>query len=71
MKIKWYIRDLHSVHQLMNKNWCDNKSLEDLVDRSEEELQMIKSAYEPKQLKAKYPEPIKRIGAGYNIPHKS
>ena len=55
----------------MNKNWCDNKSLEDLVYRSEEELNMIKVAYEPKPLKAKYPEPIKRIGAAYNIPHKS
>ncbi len=62
---------LQEVIQLMNKNWCDNKSLEDLVDRSEEELNMIKSAYEPKQLKAKYPEPVKKLGAGYNIPHKS
>jgi hypothetical protein len=32
---------------------------------------MIKSAYEPKKLKAKYPEPIKKVGARYNIPHKS
>ena len=55
----------------MTKNWCDNKSIEDLVYRGEEELSMIKSAYEPKQLKAKYPEPIKKVGAKYNIPHKS
>lgn len=62
---------LQEVIQLMNKNWCDNKSIEDLIYRSEEELSMIKSAYEPKQLKAKYPEPIKKVGARYNIPHKS
>ena len=43
----------------MTAYWCDNKSMEDLVHRSEEELNMIKSAYEPKQLKAKYPEPHK------------
>ena len=55
----------------MNKNWCDNKSIEDLIYRSEEELNKIKSAYEPKPLKAKYPEPVKKLGAGYNIPHKS
>lgn len=55
----------------MNKNWCDNKSLEDLIYRSEEELNMIKSAYEPKPLKASYPEPVKKLWAGYNIPHKT
>jgi hypothetical protein len=32
---------------------------------------MIKSAYENKLPKAKYPEPIKKVGARYNIPHKS
>ena len=62
---------LQEVIQLMTKNWCDNKSIEDLIYRSQEELNMIKVAYEPKQLKAKYPEPLKRVGAGYNIPHKS
>ncbi len=62
---------LQEVIQLMNKNWCDNKSIEDLIYRSEEELNMIKSAYEPKPLKAKYPEPVKKLWAGYNIPHKS
>lgn len=62
---------LQEVVKLMNKNWCDNKSIEDLIYRSEEELNMIKSAYEPKPLKAKYPEPVKKLGAGYNIPHKS
>ncbi len=62
---------LQEVVKLMNKNWCDNKSIEDLIYRSEEELNMIKSAYEPKQLKAKYPEPVKKLWAGYNIPHKS
>ena len=55
----------------MTKNWCDDKSMEDLIYRSEEELNMIKSAYEPKQLKAKYPEPIKKVWARYNIPRKS
>ena len=44
--------------------------MEDLIYRSEEELNMVKSAYEPKQLKAKYPEPIKKVGARYNIPRK-
>ncbi len=62
---------LQEVVKLMNKNWCDNKSIEDLIYRSEEELNMIKVAYEPKQLKAKYPEPVKKLWAGYNIPHKS
>lgn len=62
---------LQEVMQLMNKNWCDNKSLEDLIYRNKEELNMIKSAYENKLPKAKYPEPVKKIGAGYNIPHKS
>ena len=61
---------LQEVIQLMNKNWCDNKSIEDLIYRSEEELNMIKCAYEPKQLKASYPEPVKKLGAGYNIPRK-
>lgn len=60
---------LQEVIQLMNKNWCNNKSLEDLVYRSEEELNMIKCAYE--KPKAKYPEPVKKLGAAYNIPHKS
>ena len=55
----------------MTKNWCDSKSIKCLANRGEEELNMIKSAYEPKQLKAKYPEPIKKVGAKYNIPHKS
>ena len=55
----------------MSKNWCDNKSIEDLVNRSQEELNMIKSAYEKKLPKASYPEPVKKLGAGYNIPHKS
>lgn len=55
----------------MNKNWCDNKSLEDLIYRSQEELNMIKVAYENKLPKAKYPEPVKKLWAGYNIPHKS
>ena len=62
---------LQEVIQLMNKNWCDNKSIEDLIYRSEEELNIIKSVYENKLPKAKYPEPLKRVGAGYNIPHKS
>lgn len=62
---------LQEVLQLMTKNWCDSKSIEDLIYRSEEELNMIKSAYEPKQLKAKYPEPIKKVWSSYNIPHKS
>lgn len=62
---------LQEVIQLMTKNWCDNKSMEDLVHRSEEELNMIKTAYEPKQLKAKYPEPKTKAGYQYNIPHKS
>ena len=62
---------LQEVIQLMTKNWCDNKSIDDLIYRSEEELNMIKCAYDGKQLKARYPEPIKRIGASYNIPHKS
>lgn len=62
---------LQEVIQLMKAYWCDDKSMEDLIYRSEEELNMIKSAYAPKQLKAKYPEPIKKIWAGYNIPHKS
>lgn len=55
----------------MTKHWCDDKSMEDLIYRSEEELNTIKSAYEQKQLKAKYPEPIKKVGSKYNIPHKS
>ena len=62
---------LQEVIQLMTKNWCDDKSIEDLAHRSEEELNMIKSAYENKLPKAKYPEPIKKVGAKYNIPHKS
>ena len=62
---------LQEVIQLMSKNWCDNKSIEDLVNRSQEELNMIKSAYEKKLPKASYPEPVKKLGAGYNIPHKS
>lgn len=62
---------LQEVIQLMTKNWCDSKSIKCLANRGEEELNMIKSAYEPKQLKAKYPEPIKKVGAKYNIPHKS
>jgi len=62
---------LQEVIQLMTKHWCDSKSIEDLIYRGEEELNMIKSAYEPKQLKAKYPEPIKKVWAAYNIPHKS
>ena len=54
----------------MTKNWCDNKSIEDLVHRSEEELNMIKSAYENKLPKAKYPEPKTKAGYQHNIPHK-
>ena len=61
---------LQEVIQLMNKNWCDNKSLEDLIYRSEEELNMIKVAYENKLPKASYPEPIKKLWSGYNIPRK-
>lgn len=55
----------------MTKNWCNSKSIEDLVHRSEEELNMIKSAYENKLPKASYPEPVKKLWAGYNIPHKT
>ena len=62
---------LQEVMQLMTDFWANNKSIEDLIYRSEEELNIIKCAYEPKPLKAKYPEPVKRVGAGYNIPHKS
>lgn len=62
---------LQEVIELMTKNWCDNKSMDDLLHRTEEQLQMIKTAYENKLPKAKYPEPIKKVGARYNIPHKS
>lgn len=62
---------LQEVIQLMTKNWCDNKSIDDLPYRSEEQLQMIKTAYENKPPKAKYPEPVKKIWSSYNIPHKS
>lgn len=58
------------VIQLMTKNWCDNKSIECLAHRGEEELSMIKSAYENKLPKAKYPEPKTKAGYQYNIPHK-
>jgi len=61
---------LQEVIQLMTKNWCDNKSIEYLIYRWEEELNMIKTAYEKKLPKASYPEPVKKLGAGYNIPHK-
>lgn len=60
---------LQEVIQLMTAYWCDNKSMEDLIYRSEEELSMIKSAYENK-LPKKYPEPVKKIWSLYNIPHK-
>lgn len=62
---------LQEVAYLMQQYWADETSMTRLADRSEEELNMIKCAYEPKQLKAKYPEPLKRVGASYNIPHKS
>ena len=62
---------LQEVIQLMTKNWCDSKSIKYLANRGEEELNMIKSAYEKKLPKAKYPEPIKKVWAKYNIPHKS
>ena len=62
---------LQEVAYLMQQYWADETSMAMLADRSQEELNMIKSAYEPKQLKASYPEPVKKLGAGYNIPHKS
>lgn len=62
---------LQEVAYLMQEYWADETSMACLADRSEEELNMIKCAYEPKPIKASYPEPVKKLGAGYNIPHKS
>ena len=61
---------LQEVAYLMQQYWADETSMAMLADRSQEELNMIKCAYEPKQLKASYPEPVKKLGAGYNIPRK-
>lgn len=61
---------LQEVAYLMQQNWADETSMAMLADRSQEELNMIKCAYEPKPLKASYPEPVKKLGAGYNIPRK-
>ena len=61
---------LQEVAYLMQQYWADETSMAMLADRSQEELNMIKCAYEPKQLNASYPEPVKKLGAGYNIPRK-
>lgn len=50
---------LQEVAYLMQQNWADETSMAMLAYRSQEELNMIKCAYEPKQLKASYPEPVK------------
>lgn len=59
------------VKALLIKFGADQKAIDDLDIRQPEELQMIKSAYESKLPKAKYPEPVKKIWSSYNIPHKS
>ena len=62
---------LQEVIQLMTRNWCDSQSIDNLIYRNKEELNMIKGAYENKLPKAKYPEPVKKLGSRHNIPHKS
>ena len=60
------------VKALLIKFGADQKAIDDLDSRQPEELQMIKNAYlNTYEKKQQDPEPIKRVGATYNIPHKS
>jgi len=62
------------VKALLIKFGADQKAIDDLGIRTDEELAMIKYAYVNtgvKEKKEPYPEPIKRVWAQYNIPHKS
>jgi len=62
----------NEVKALLIKFGADQKAIDDLDTRKAEELQMIKHAYiNTYEKKQQYPEPIKRVGATYNIPHKS
>jgi len=64
----------NEVKALLIKFGADQKAIDDLDTRTDEELAMIKQAYintAPREKKEPYPEPIKRVGATYNIPHKS
>lgn len=62
----------NEVKALLIQFGADQKAIDDLDIRQPEELQMIKNAYlNTHEKKQQYPEPVKRVGAGYNIPHKS
>jgi len=62
----------NKVKALLIKFGADQKAIDDLDIRQPEELQMIKNAYlNTYEKKQQYPEPIKKVWAGYNIPHKS